>query len=478
MTTLLRSTTTYSTSDHLILLLHKTNLTPSTAILSATEYQTLQSAVDRGVQQVVFPQINRFVIVEIIAPSTQQLQEATRRMAAKTIGLLRNYKLQQATLIDYSNQQLSQAYTEGLVLANYQFLNYINHKEKKQSSFQTLSILEEHLPSSKVEQLNAVLEGVCIARDLVNKPLSHLTAVDLSQAIQELGQLAHFKVTVFDKEKIESLNMGGILAVNKGSVDPPTFSILEWNPATVVNSKPIVLVGKGVVYDTGGLSLKPTANSMDFMKSDMAGAAGVIGTMYAMAKAQVPIHLIALIPATDNRPGLNAYAPGDVITMYNRSTVEVLNTDAEGRMLLADALHYAKQFDPELVIDMATLTGSAAHALGNQGAVYMSTAAPSIKQQLEQAGFQTHERLVEFPLWAEYAETLKSDIADLNNLGGAGAGAITAGKFLEHFTDYPWIHIDMAGVAFMQHEDAYHVKGGTGYGVQLLYKFLSDYTKS
>jgi len=152
-----------------------------------------------------------------------------------------------------------------------------------------------------------------------------------------------------------------------------------------------------------------------------------------------------------------------------------MNTDAEGRMLLADALHYAKEYNPELVIDVATLTGSAAHAIGNQGAVFMGTASSSTKSALELAGLETHERLVEFPLWDEYEDMLKSDVADLKNLGGSSAGAITAGKFLEHFTDYNWIHIDMAGMAFMHHEDAYRVKGGTGYGVQLLFNFLSKY---
>ena len=319
------------------------------------------------------------------------------------------------------------------------------------------------------------MEGVCAARDLVNEPLSYLTAPQLAKEILRMGKEAGFSVKVIEKEALIEMGMGGILAVNKGSITPPTFSILEWKPSNFKNKQPIVLVGKGVVYDTGGVSLKPTANSMDFMKCDMAGSAAVIGAAYAVAKAKLPIHLICLVPATDNRPGLDAYVPGDVIKMYSGATVEVLNTDAEGRMLLADALHYAKQYNPELVIDVATLTGSASSAIGNQGSVFMGTADTKTKKALSLAGDDVHERLVEFPLWDEYSDMLKSDIADIKNLGGSSAGAITAGKFLEHFTDYNWIHMDIAGVAFMHQEDAYRVKGGTGYGVQLLYNFLSNY---
>jgi leucyl aminopeptidase len=260
-----------------------------------------------------------------------------------------------------------------------------------------------------------------------------------------------------------------------GSSEPPTFSILEWNPARARNKKPIVLIGKGVVYDTGGLSLKPTSNSMDFMKSDMAGAATVTGAMMAISRAKLPLHVIALIPATDNRPGYNAFAPGDVITMYNGSSVEVMNTDAEGRLLLADALHYAKQYQPELVLDFATLTGSAAVACGPEAICFMGTADKSIKDKIQHCGFEVHERLIEFPLWKEYGEYLKSSIADLKNLGGSSSGMITAGKFLEHFTDYPWLHFDIAGPAFLKSANHYRGREATGVGVRLLFDFLKKY---
>jgi leucyl aminopeptidase len=213
---------------------------------------------------------------------------------------------------------------------------------------------------------------------------------------------------------------------------------------------------------------------MDYMKCDMGGAAVVAGIVYAVAKAKLPIHLIALIPATDNRPGENAYVPGDVVVMHSGSTVEVLNTDAEGRMILADALHYAKQYNPELVMDFATLTGAAAAAVGPIAAAIMGTASNEIKQKIQDAGQKTYERFVEFPLWDEYFDLVKSDIADLKNIGGPNSGAITAGIFLKHFTDYPWLHLDIAGVAFNHANDAYKPKGGTGTGIRIIVDFLKN----
>jgi len=268
--------------------------------------------------------------------------------------------------------------------------------------------------------------------------------------------------------------MGGLLAVNQGSIDPPTFSVLKWEPADARNKKPIVLVGKGVVYDTGGLSLKPTKDSMDYMKCDMAGGAVVAAVIYYAAKCRLPLNVIALVPSTDNRPDGNAYAPGDVIVMHSGQTVEVLNTDAEGRLLLADALSYAKKFTPQLVIDVATLTGSASMAIGHHGIVAMGNAEEAVFTALKQSGQKVYERMVEFPLWEEYGESIKSDIADLKNIGAREAGAITAGKFLENFTDYPWIHLDVAGPSFLHKADHYRTRGGTASGVRLLIDFLNQ----
>ena len=366
------------------------------------------------------------------------------------------------------------AFAEGLALTNYQFLKYLSPDHSKKHSLVELLLHDAKLTEDHVKKLENLVHAVYLTRDLVNEPLSYLNAEQLSAEIEKMGKASGFSVEVFNKLKIESLKMGGLLAVNKGSIDPPTFSILSWKPENAINKRPIVLVGKGVVYDTGGLSLKPTHDSMDYMKCDMGGAAAVAGAFYALAKNQLPLWVVGLIPATDNRPDGNAYVPGDVVTMYDGTTVEVLNTDAEGRMILADALSYAKQYDPELVIELSTLTGSAHMAIDKYGMVGMGNAGREVMKNLKESGDYTSEKVAEFPFWDEYKEQLKSDIADLKNIGGKYGGAITAGKFLEHFTDYPYIHLDIAGPSFNKIPFNYRGKGGSGVGVRILYNFLLD----
>ncbi len=404
------------------------------------------------------------------AKSDQTLKEKIRRGGAQVSAAAKARKIKTILVSGAHAANLA----EGLFLASYKFGKYFKKDEKSTyDGIEEIRVNDPNLSEADFSIYQSTLYGTVAARDLVNEPVSFLTATELSNQIKSLGQEAGFSVEVFEKKKIEELKMGGLLAVNYGSPEPPTFSIMEWKPDNAKNEKPIVLVGKGVVYDTGGLSLKPTPNSMDLMKSDMAGSAAVIGTMYGISRAKLPLHIIALVPATDNRPGGNAYAPGDVIHMYDGTTVEVLNTDAEGRMILADALSYAKQYDPELVMDFATLTGAAARAIGPQGLVYMGTTEGSVKTEVETAGMEVHERLVEFPFWEEYGDLLKSNVADLKNIGGPYAGAITAGKFLAHFTDYPYLHFDIAGPAFLGAADGYKPKGGTGVGVRMLMEFFS-----
>ncbi len=404
-------------------------------------------------------------------PAFQQA-EALRLLGNKTLRMLKAEKEPKVRVQSLDGKLDPIPFTEGVALGAYQFLKYFSDKKKKAHKLKEIAI--SGITQKEILHLNALVKGTYKARDLVNEPLSHLTATQLAKEAYQAGEQYGFKVEVLNKKKIESLKMGGLLAVNKGSLDPPTFSIMEYHPAEAVNKKPIVLVGKGVVYDTGGLSLKPTAGSMDSMKSDMAGSAAVIGTMIAAAESKLPVHLIGLIPATDNRPGAKAYVPGDVVKMYDGSTVEVLNTDAEGRMLLADALAYAKKYKPQLVIDLATLTGAAAVAIGKYGIVGMGTAGEKAFEKLDEAGKQAYERLARFPFWEEYDELLKSSIADQKNIGGREAGAITAGKFLEKFTDYPWIHLDIAGPAFLDADHGYRIRGGTGVGVRLLFHYLKN----
>ena len=360
---------------------------------------------------------------------------------------------------------------EGLVLSSYQFITYKKDAAEKKNALTTI-FLPETFSNKKLQELQHIFKAVFWARDRVNEPVSHLNATQLAEHIRNLGDETNLTVQTLEKTQIESLKMGGLLAVNSGSIDPPTFTIVEYKPSKPVNKKPIVLVGKGIVYDTGGLSLKPTPGSMDCMKSDMAGAACVVGAIYLAALQELKVHLIALIPATDNRPGMNAYTPGDVITMYDGTTVEVLNTDAEGRMILADALAYANKFNPLLVIDAATLTGAALRAIGHHASVIMGNADDDYFDLLEKAGKESYERVVKFPFWQEYGEEMKSTIADLKNIGGPNAGMITAGKFLEHFVKAPYIHMDIAGPAWLDKSDHYRTQGGTGAGIRLLYHFL------
>lgn len=398
----------------------------------------------------------------------QATDEKQRIMGNKLRGALP--KEVKSIFID-GGKSNSMLVAEGFALSCYQYLKYRKEAEKERFALETIDFSAK-ITAAALSELSATLKAVFWARDLVNEPVSGLNATQLAEAIEAKGKEANFSVTVLEKSKIEALKMGGLLAVNKGSVDPPTFTIIEYKPKKATNKKPIVLVGKGVVYDTGGLSLKPTAGSMDSMKSDMAGAACMAGTIYAAAMMELPVHLIGLIPATDNRPGLNAYAPGDIITMFDGTTVEVLNTDAEGRMILADALAYSDKYKPELVIDAATLTGAAVRAIGSRASIVMGNADRKYFDLLNEAGMDTYERVVEFPFWDDYFDEMKSKIADLNNLGSGYAGMITAGKFLEHFVKAPYIHMDIAGPAFLDRPQDYRGFGGTGTGIRLLINFL------
>jgi len=426
---------------------------------------------------VLINQLNRYVVVQTIAEQKEAYKtlETLRKAASSVHTVVSEAKLAAVTVVDVDGKPAETlAFTEGLVMSNYQFLKYKKDRQKEAFTLKSVGVHSKAVGVTEVQQLQIVMDAVQITRDLVNEPVNYLTAVQLSKEFRKMGKEAGFSVEVFDKAKINSLKMGGLLAVNLGSIDPPTFTIMEYKPAKAKNRQPVVLVGKGVVYDTGGLSLKPTPNSMDMMKCDMAGGATVAAAIYAVAKAKLPVHVIALVPATDNRPGENAYVPGDIITMYNGMTVEMLNADAEGRMILADALAYAKKYNPQLVLNFATLTGAAVAAIGMSGLVTMGTADEATKDKLKESGFNTFERLAEMPFWDDYDDMIKSDIADMKNIGGPYGGAITAGKFLARYADYPMMHFDIAGPAFLNAKDGYRPKGGTGVGVRLLFDFFRN----
>ncbi len=405
--------------------------------------------------------------------ATAEALEKVRMKGASLLASLNGSKSSEVCITNLTGEkELSLALAEGMALANYQFLKYFKDKKKRQNSLTTIHIADKYVTAKDAESLQHVVEATLVARTLINEPVSFLSAVQFSKEMQKVGKESGFSVKVLGKKEIEAKKMGGLLAVNAGSIDPPTFTIMEYKPEKARNKKPIVLVGKGVVFDTGGLSLKPTPNSMDEMKCDMSGGAAVVGAMMAVAKNQLPVHVIGLVPATDNRPGMNAVCPQDVITISDGTTVEVLNTDAEGRLILADALVWAQQYKPEVCIDLATLTGAAVRAIGTYASAVMGTAERNVMDQLAESGMHVWERTVQFPLWKDYGDEMKSDIADLKNLGGAYAGQISAAKFLEHFTDYPWIHIDIAGPAYSNSASGYRTKGGSGVGVRMLYDFI------
>jgi leucyl aminopeptidase len=401
---------------------------------------------------------------------SRQLEQA-RRAGNAMVMKLAEAKREEALAVSLQDDpEATLALLEGATLGAYAFTRHKTTNLPR--TLKKLGLVASEVTPAALQEMLDVCRSVAEVRDLVNEPASHLSAVQLGQEAQRLGKEAGFSVKVLNKKQIEAEGMGGLLAVNQGSIDPPVFIIMEWKPKGAVNKQPVVLVGKGVVYDTGGLSLKPTPNSMDAMKCDMAGAGAVIGAITAVARQKVPVHVVALVPSTDNRPGGRAFAPGDVLRMHNGLTVENLNSDAEGRLILADALSYAERFQAETIFTLATLTGAAVRAIGTYGTVTMGTAPEPQFERLEQAAGHTFERVARMPFWDEYGEELKSDIADLKNLGSALAGQITAGKFLARFTTRPLIHLDIAGPAFLDKRDHYRTKGGTGTGVRLLYAFI------
>ncbi|MCO6499611.1 MAG: leucyl aminopeptidase [Vicingus serpentipes] len=443
----------------------------SVASLSKEEINYVKKELKAENKQIEINRLSSVIYIVLLDKDNDyKAAEKARIAASNLVTSLNSSKITSITIT--TKPSIFSSFIEGLLLSNYQFLKYFS--EKKANTLKTVKIVGP-MSNSELEEIQTIAAGTNYAKDLVNEPQSYLTATQIAKEIKKLGKEAGFRVEVFSKPKIKALKMGGLLAVNQGSIEPPTFSILEWKPKNAKNKKPIILVGKGVVYDTGGLSLKPTANSMDFMKCDMGGAASVIGGLYAIAKNKLPFHVIGLVPATDNRPSGNAYAPGDVITMHNKKSVEVLNTDAEGRLILADALSYAQKYKPEVVLDVATLTGAAAAAIGHYGIVAMGNVDEKTMNKLKASGNNVYERIVEFPFWDEYNEQLKSSIADITNLGNGAGGAITAGKFLENFTDYPYIHLDIAGPAFLKKPVNYVSQGGTGVGVRLFYDFIKNY---
>lgn len=398
--------------------------------------------------------------------------ESLRKLGAKILDFCDKEYIKDLQFVSEVSKDLAIGFIEGMLLASYTFDSYKTDPKQMVHPFDNLFVVNPFVENNDIEQAIVVARAVEKCRDLVNEPYCSLNAEGLANAFVNMSREAGIEVEVWHKDKIEQEKMGGLLAVNQGSIDPPTFTIMTYRPEGS-NDSPLVLVGKGLVYDTGGLNLKP-GDYMNDMKEDMAGAAMMATAIYAIASLGLPIHIVGLFPSTDNRPGLNAYASGDIINMYDGTNVEVVNTDAEGRLILADALSYAKKLSPFLVVDAATLTGAAARAIGPYGIATVEKDAEHYMQIMKEAGEKTYERLAQFPFWSEYDELIKSDIADIKNCGPAEAGMITAGKFLSHFTDYPFIHLDIAGVAMFERKRDYILKGASGYGVRLIIEFVKS----
>ncbi len=374
---------------------------------------------------------------------------------------------------DTSLKERVQAVTEGVLLGNYRFDKYKTLDKDKRKELSEIIILTKE--KAVVENAKILAENVLLCRDLQNEPPSSLIPEVLAEEALKCKKLG-VKVTVFDKKQIEKLGMNALLAVNSGSVNEPRFVIMEYNGG---GKKKVALVGKGITFDSGGLDIKP-ADAMLAMKMDMSGAAVVLSAVRAAAMLKLPVNLVGVFAATENMPGQNAYKQGDIIKAYNDKTIEVMNTDAEGRVILADALSYTeKVIKPDAIVDIATLTGACMVALGSVCAGVMSREeGGKIVEQLEKSGYATYERVWRFPFWKEYHDQVKADFADVRNIGSVPkeAGAITAGTFLSAFVEKtPWAHIDIAGPAWAEKADAYLSKGGTGFGVRLLVHFLENF---
>jgi leucyl aminopeptidase len=374
---------------------------------------------------------------------------------------------------DASPQEIGQAIAEATQLALYRFDKYKTGDEAKKEKEKTLKSLV--LPEKNAKRRAALQRGAgigskiataaCHARDFVNEPAGTLTPTALAGRAKTLSRKYGFKCTVMTPDRIRKLKMGAFLGVAQGSHQQPRFIVMEHKGGG--QRKPLAFVGKGITFDSGGISIKPAAG-MDEMKTDMSGAAAVIGTMCAVALLKLPVNVIGIVPATENMPGGGACKPGDILRSMSGQTIEVLNTDAEGRLILSDGLAYAARYKPAAIIDLATLTGACVIALGNVNSGLMSNDDKLI-EKLKAASGETAEKVWQLPLDDEYGEQIKSDIADVKNIGGREAGTITAAKFLEKFVGKnAWAHLDIAGTAYTTKAKPYCPTGGTGVGVRLL----------
>ncbi len=435
-------------------------------------------------QQLTVYSIGKYRVLHLIAlgEKSQLTNEKVRRAATAGIKLAQSAKAStmvfaafDSTIEQLSDYESVHSIVEGAMLGAYKFDKYLT-QEKEKSKVESITVALAEVASSigkkAARDAQLLCEAVYLTRNLSNAPANEIYPEALANAAAKMAKRHGIRARILDEKQISALKMGGLLAVNSGSARPPRFITLE-HKGNPKSRDWYAIVGKGITFDSGGISIKP-ASGISEMKMDMAGAAAVIGTMQALASLKVQVNVVAIAPSTENLPSGSAYKPGDVVTTMSGITIEVDNTDAEGRVILSDGLFYAQRYKPKAIIDLATLTGACVVALG-QHATGMFGTGEDTMAQLKEAGEKTFERVWQMPIYEEYEKQIKSDIADVKNVGGRWAGAITAALFLKKFVgDYPWVHLDIAGTAMLEEPTDYSPKGGSGVGVRLLTQFFKQ----
>ncbi len=374
-----------------------------------------------------------------------------------------------ASVVHGDGAQAAQASVEGAVLGLYEFRVHKTEPAPRKA-VHTFTLVEADANKMPDVERGARIgrvaaEATCLTRDLVNQPANYMTPTLLAEAASQAAAESGLHCQVYGAEWMREQNMGALLGVTQGSDEPPRFIVLEHGRGR--SRQPLVFVGKGITFDSGGISIKP-AEGMEAMKNDMGGAAAVVGALRAIGQLDLPLHVVGIIPACENLPSGHAYKPSDVLRARNGKTIEVLSTDAEGRLILADALCYAAEYQPAAVVDLATLTGACVVALGKNVAAGLFSSDEGLRDKVRQAGASAGEKLWPMPLFPEYRESIKSDVADIKNQGGRQGGVGTSAVFLQEFTGYPWAHLDIAGMATIEKENGEYVKGATGFGVRTL----------
>ncbi len=431
--------------------------------------------------------IPKRILLVGLGKTTELSSDKVRQAAGTATRVIQGKKFKSPSMLLYkteykgiSIEDITRSVVEGVLLSLYNFTMYKTLKKEDKAVINNFTLIVQKKDvlakvKSVAKNTQTVAEAVCFTRDIVNMAGSDATPTFLANKAKEIAKKTGVKCRTLSRPDMKRLGMGGILNVSRGSSQPPKFIILEYNTRKK-NNDTIVLIGKGVTFDSGGISLKPGAN-MDLMKADMAGAAAVLGAFKAISNLKPATHIVGLVPCTENMPSGSALKPGDIIKCMSGKTVEILNTDAEGRLILADAMAYAKRYKPDAVIDLATLTGACVAALGTFTSGMLGNN-DKLKERVKHAGEKSHERVWELPLWKEYYELIKSNIADIKNTGGRYAGTITAACFLGEFVeDFPWVHLDIAGTFLVEKDTPYIRKGATGVGVRLLTRLILDWKK-